>query len=153
MQARMGSVMRACSSADIGASITFMPSAAEPSAMVPRVGLTNSDDSGRPTVLGSEPFARANAALLSPAVPRAASRAGARGVVAALLAAADRIEERWPSRSIIPTCTSRSRTSFTGARSARCSWCGPTTIGTGRGIADGATLGGSRCSGRAIRSG
>ena len=63
MQARMGSVMRACSSADIGASITFMPSAAEPSAMMPSVGLTNSDDSGRPTVLGSEPFARANAAF------------------------------------------------------------------------------------------
>jgi hypothetical protein len=66
-----------------------------------------------------------------------------------------RLEPGRRSRSIIPTCTSGSRNSSTGACSARCSWCGPTTSGTGRGTADGVKVdvGRSRCSGRAIRCG
>ena len=53
----MGSVMRVRSSADIGVSVTFIPSAAAISATVPRVGFTESDDRSRRTVLGSEPIA------------------------------------------------------------------------------------------------
>ena len=62
--------MRACSSADIGASITFMPSAAEPSAMVPSVGFNadfSADDRAVAAVNGdsrSRPRPRSARALV-----------------------------------------------------------------------------------------